>query len=258
MPGIGLTVVGMVGVGVALSGIAKTLMEGMHAISALVMFIGMIILAAGILKDGLPRSNQAKAATLIIIGFMVTFGAFAVGIAQVPALFTLTGILFLILIPSVAIGWAAHKKSPHFKAIAILFSSGSVVGIITFLAFGAVAPQPIEAGVMEQPTAPEVEITGPKVEVAIVEGASTLTTKAYDPAEVTVTKGTTIVWTNNDGVVHTVTSGTVEDPKFGSLFDSLTIKSKDKWSFNTKDLEPGEYTYFCTFHPTMIGKVIVN
>ena len=80
VPGIGLTVLGMTGVGLSLAGIAKTFLEGMHAVSALMMFVGMILLATGILKDGLPNSNQAKAAAVIIIGLIATFGAFIAGV----------------------------------------------------------------------------------------------------------------------------------------------------------------------------------
>ena len=40
-PGIGLTSIGIVGVGISLAGIAKTFVEGMHAVSLLTMFIGI-------------------------------------------------------------------------------------------------------------------------------------------------------------------------------------------------------------------------
>lgn len=253
VPGIGLTVLGMAGVGLSLAGIAKTFEMGMHAISALMMFIGMIILASGILKDGLPKSNQAKAAALIIVGFAGTIGAFLVGVAEIPSLVTFTGVLFLILIPAAAIAWAAARKSPHFKAITILFSSAAVVGMITFMAFGIVAPQPVEAGVLEKPKAPEEpEITGPIVNVAIPKRASVEGFKAYEPEEITVAKGTTIVWTNDDNVVHSVTSDS------SGLFDSGTIKAKDKYALNTNKLEKGEYGYFCTFYPFMQGKFVVE
>jgi hypothetical protein len=44
MPGIGLTSIGIVGVLVSLSGIAKTFLDGMHAVSLLTFLIGMIFL----------------------------------------------------------------------------------------------------------------------------------------------------------------------------------------------------------------------
>ena len=62
MPGAGLTTVGAVGVAIALSGIAKTFMDGMHAVSILCMFFGLIFLTAGLFKDGFPTSKKAKMA----------------------------------------------------------------------------------------------------------------------------------------------------------------------------------------------------
>ena len=259
VPGLGLTILGVAGVGLSLAGIARTFVEGMHAISALMMFIGMIILAAGLLKDGLPSSNTAKAAVVIIIGFLVSFGAFMIGVSTVSTLPLFAGILLLITIPAMVIAYAAHKQSAHFKAIAILFASSSVVGAITFVSFGFIAPQPIQAGVIEEPPAPSPEeITGPKVEVTIVKGASTLNTTAFDPGNVSIAKGTFIVWRNTDEVIHTVTSGTVQDPNYGSLFDSSRISVNATFALDTSRLESGEYQYFCTFHPNMVGKFTVT
>ena len=73
-PGIGLTSIGIVGVGISLSGIAKTFIDGMHAVTLLTMFIGMIFLASGLFKDGFPTSGRAKSATFVTLGFLVTFG----------------------------------------------------------------------------------------------------------------------------------------------------------------------------------------
>ena len=48
-PGIGLTSIGIVGVGISLSGIAKTFLDGMmRAVTLLTMFIGMIFLAGSL------------------------------------------------------------------------------------------------------------------------------------------------------------------------------------------------------------------
>jgi plastocyanin len=257
VPGLGLTILGLAGVGLSLAGIARTFIEGMHAISALMMFIGMIIFAAGILKDGLPSSNTAKAAVVIIIGFLVSFGTFVIGMSSVTSLSLFAGVLLLITIPAIVIAYAAHKQSTHFKAIAILFSSASVVGAIAFVSFGFVAPQPIEAGVLEPPPTPEE--LGPKVEIKILEGASVEGAPAYDPTEIRVEKGTFIVWTNDDPVIHSVTSGMgFDDPNYGTLFDSSAIRSQTTFSLDTSKLELGEYEYFCTFHPFMKAKFLIT
>jgi plastocyanin len=72
---------------------------------------------------------------------------------------------------------------------------------------------------------------------------------AFTPSSITITAGTTITWTNKDGIVHTVTSD-------NGLFDSgnLTVNSTFPRQFNT----PGTYPYHCTPHPSMTATVIVN
>ncbi len=72
---------------------------------------------------------------------------------------------------------------------------------------------------------------------------------AFNPQTITVTAGTTITWTNNDGVSHTVTSDT-------SLFDSGTISPGGTYSHTFATT--GTFAYHCKFHPGMMGSVIVN
>ncbi len=99
-------------------------------------------------------------------------------------------------------------------------------------------------------------------QVSIVPGASTLTDKAFSPNSIEVTVGQTVVWTNDDSAFHTVTSGTAGAADVGKEFDSgLTgpsaLTSKGKTFEHTFDIA-GEYPYFCTLHPAMVGTVIVN
>ena len=70
---------------------------------------------------------------------------------------------------------------------------------------------------------------------------------AYDPATITVAKGTTITWTNKDPTAHTVT---------GNGFDSGSIGPEGTYqhTFN----EAGTFPYGCTFHPNMHGTVVVQ
>jgi len=72
---------------------------------------------------------------------------------------------------------------------------------------------------------------------------------AFSPATRTVAVNTTIVWTNKDGVAHTVTSD-------ASLFDSGSIGSNVTYShqFTTA----GTYHYHCTFHQGMTAVIIVQ
>jgi plastocyanin len=72
---------------------------------------------------------------------------------------------------------------------------------------------------------------------------------AYNPSTITVTAGTTITWTNKDGVAHTVTSST-------GLFDSGSIGTNGTYSrtFTTT----GTFEYYCIIHPSMVASVVVN
>jgi aldose sugar dehydrogenase len=92
--------------------------------------------------------------------------------------------------------------------------------------------------------------------VSIVSGSSTLTTDAYEPnpAQVSVSVGGTVTWTNDDSQPHTVTSGQDADPD--GLFDSDIMAPAA--TFEHTFTEAGEYPYFCLLHPNMVGTVNVT
>ena len=73
----------------------------------------------------------------------------------------------------------------------------------------------------------------------------------FSPKELVITAGASVTWINTDDVAHTVTSTTAPP-----LFDSKTLRTDDKFSFEFKT--PGTYDYFCKAHPSMTGKVIVK
>lgn len=265
VPGLGLTVIGMLGVILSLAGIARTFVEGMHAISAIAMVFGMILLAAGILKDGLPRSNEAKAATIFIAGILAALGGLLAGLSTVSTLPILIGTLLLIFVPATAIAYAVHKGSEHVKAVAAIFIGGSLMGFIAFSVF-SIVQQPTQALEEEEEQAkPGAEVsveqpqpTGPVVEITILLDSSIQGNPDFDPDEVSVERGTVVVWRNVDSAVHTVASGRgFDDPNFARFFNSPVINTNSTWSLDTSTLEPGEYDYFCTLHAYMQGKLIV-
>ena len=68
----------------------------------------------------------------------------------------------------------------------------------------------------------------------------------------------TVVWTNNDNIIHTVTSDTPNAANVGEAFDSgLTAFITPAKTYSNKFTNTGEFTYFCRVHPTMVGKVVV-
>ncbi len=94
-------------------------------------------------------------------------------------------------------------------------------------------------------------------EVLILKGAATLGNQSYSPNPITIEAGSTVTWTNVDKIIHTVTSGEANSAKAGELFDSgLTAFIMPSKSFSHKFNHPGEFSYFCRVHPTMVG--IVN
>jgi plastocyanin len=72
---------------------------------------------------------------------------------------------------------------------------------------------------------------------------------SFGPGTVTVPVGTTVVWTNRDDIPHTV----VSDDK---VFKSRVLDTDEKFSFTFT--KPGSYPYFCSLHPKMTGKVVVQ
>lgn len=72
---------------------------------------------------------------------------------------------------------------------------------------------------------------------------------SFTPATLTVKVGTQITWVNADDIPHTVVSD-------NQSFKSKTLDTDEKFTF-TAD-KPGTYSYFCSIHPKMTGKVIVQ
>lgn len=73
----------------------------------------------------------------------------------------------------------------------------------------------------------------------------------FSPDNITVKKGTTVTWTNNDGIPHTVTES---DDQSGPSSPTLSSGQTYSFTFNTA----GTFKYHCTIHPGMTGTVTVT
>ena len=71
----------------------------------------------------------------------------------------------------------------------------------------------------------------------------------FTPKSMTVKVGTTVTWTNEDDIPHTVTSATKQ-------FKSKALDTDDKFAFTFTT--PGTYEYFCSLHPHMTGTISVE
>ncbi len=97
--------------------------------------------------------------------------------------------------------------------------------------------------------APQAAFAGETTTAAAAPAAVVIHNFHFVPEGLTVVAGTTVTWTNTDPDVHTVTDR-------GRAFHSAALDIKDIFSYTFT--KPGEFTYFCTFHPMMVGKIIVK
>jgi plastocyanin len=260
IPGAGLTSVGAIGVAVALSGIAKTFMDGMHAVSILLMFFGLIMLSGGLFKDGFPRSKKAKTAAAVILTLFVTAGIIgAIQISdRVPSILSFIAVIATISIPSLIIIIASYKKYKHLNKITIACISLMIIGSGIIISTSWVG-SPVTADSAKKvdestkDSIPKV-INATVISAFIPPGASGQGNPSYEPAVITVKKGDAIEWTNNDNAPHTVTS--FKDD--GKSFDSSIILTGKKYILDTSTLTDSEYDYFCTIHPFMKGKIVLQ
>ena len=72
----------------------------------------------------------------------------------------------------------------------------------------------------------------------------------FGPEALTVSVGTTVTWINQDDIPHTVVASDRQ------TFKSKVLDSDERFSFTFT--KPGEYGYFCSLHPHMVGKGIVK
>jgi plastocyanin len=72
---------------------------------------------------------------------------------------------------------------------------------------------------------------------------------SFGPAAITVAVGTTVTWINRDDIPHTVVST-------DKVFKSKVLDTDEKFSYTFT--KAGEYPYFCSIHPKMTGKVVVQ
>ena len=78
--------------------------------------------------------------------------------------------------------------------------------------------------------------------------------RCYVPSQIIVDAGNKVTWVNEDSAFHSVTSGLYDEPT--EFFDSGYLDPYQSFSFTFDSV--GIFDYYCTLHPWMEGKVIVE
>ena len=127
-----------------------------------------------------------------------------------------------------------------------LISEGEFLNAIQYL---------IESGIIKLPELEEDSNTAISAEIVIPNGnAEQSNTGFFVPLHLQVKVGTTIVWINDDNVLHTVQSQD-DDGNPTGVFNSNVLNTGERFAFKFE--ESGTYNYFCTLHPWRIGQVTV-
>jgi plastocyanin len=72
---------------------------------------------------------------------------------------------------------------------------------------------------------------------------------SYSPNPSEIKVGEVVTWVNEDSAIHTVTST-------DGTFDSDILRRGQTYNYTFDSV--GEYSYFCTLHPDMVGRVTVT
>jgi plastocyanin len=110
---------------------------------------------------------------------------------------------------------------------------------------------------MEEPVMETTQVSAEIVSIPEGSGAPGCeeTDECYIPSTLNISAGTTVVWENNDAAAHLATSGTPDGGPDG-IFDSGMIMGGATYEYEFT--ETGEFVYYSSNHPWMIGTVIVE
>ena len=138
----------------------------------------------------------------------------------------------------------AHYRKPATRCVTALtpFLRHLNTGTLAFVLFVALALLSTTRG-KEPETRESAPAKATKSEVVI-------DNFSFSPKTFTVPAGGAVTWTNHDNVPHVVTSADDEFKK------SPVLKTGQR--FSNTFATAGTYSYFCSIHPRMTGKIIVK
>lgn len=121
--------------------------------------------------------------------------------------------------------------------------TGIIAGMLLVGAGCAPTTPTTNSSPSETPSAPSVTASADSTTVSI-------SNFSFQPGDVAVKRGATVVWTNRDSVPHTVTVDQDSGPA------SSTLNPDDSYSYTFS--ATGQFNYHCNFHPSMRGSITVT
>ena len=109
--------------------------------------------------------------------------------------------------------------------------------------------EPTPADTAVTPTPKPTVVPEPIPTPDVISRTTTIKGSVFSESEISVKKGTKVIWENLDGWGHTVTST-------DGIFDSKTISGN--MTFERVFGEPGTFGFLCVIHPSMTGQVTVQ
>lgn len=132
-----------------------------------------------------------------------------------------------------------NKKAVIIVVIAV------VAVVAVYLAVSSSNPNVTQNAPAPAPVAPVSDNSAVPAPLSVV-----IKNFAFSPSSLNVKVGTSVMWTNDDAVTHTITSDS------GSLLNSGMLSPGQSFSF-TFD-RAGSFGYHCNIHPAMKGTVVVK
>ncbi len=156
--------------------------------------------------------------TMVLIAAVIVLGLLAIGGTVGAMAMTHSGFM------ANGYGYGMMNGNPGYQGMmGSQYSHGSMMG-----------------GYQQNPAKPGTPVTGVT--------QMNIQNFAYQPANMQVRVGTTVTWTNQDNVPHSITF------KNGMKDSGLLSQGQSfSYTFNT----PGTYQYSCTVHPYMVATVTV-
>ena len=166
---------------------------------------------------------------------------------------SIPAIMFSILLVSGSVNFANADLLPEWVKSNALWYGQEIISETEFLNMIKFL---LESEVIKLESVEEIVPEVRDATVMIPNGNFDVSSSAfYMPLNLEISAGTTVTWTNDDSVPHTVQS----QDEFGNviaLFNSAPLNTGDKFKYTFE--EAGAYNYFCSFHPWRVGVVTVK